>query len=240
MWQVAFNSELQKLALSITPVKEAKKFLKSKGGKSTRVLDKKTQELYGIEDSAGLMVSKGLLGIDSPPHIHVSRKIKLTEPRATFLHETGHLMDTGHSALARLKAKNRTTTFGKEFSVMAAERAANTNARNLIKRTSKNPEVDLADYDAATERAYKTYKHLAVAREAGGIPSSAMWRQLSPETVKKFNKFIYDESGTAADLVARSRMLHNVAKRLVPEYKRSVIEISRKHKDQLSLPQYNP
>tara|TARA_Y100000034_G_scaffold132334_1_gene195076 strand:- start:566 stop:1225 length:660 start_codon:yes stop_codon:yes gene_type:complete len=218
MWQAAFNNELQKLAISIAPVKEALKRTRKQGIKLERV---KT----GPE---GYPAAYGTASELETPTVFLQRSDRHVRqnPRRIFLHEVGHALDMPTVKIEKRKILERLRE--NEFPMLAHERAANTEARNIIRQTSKKPKADLREYDLEAGKSLQTHRIGAVSSRAftPAPPNVALARRLERDIA------------SFPDEYRHLRIMHNRLKKVSPEYKKSVQRISRKHKEELLRPHY--
>ena len=214
MWQVAFNKELQKLAISITPTKEALRLAKVRGTQLFRgpIYNRKTRKPEVAHLHGGLNF------------IYVPRKQPAA--RSVFLHELGHAIDlpTRRTRVMKHLARLTEAQGSKNVAMIHKERAANSEARALINKASKNPKADVADYERNMNRVgFQAYRLNAV---VSGAKKKLPPPKTPGETVDRVRAVSETEGGSQAQ-----KLMHKIRKRTVPGYKRAVKRYSRENRD---------
>lgn len=146
--------------------------------------------------------------------LEVDRGIK--NPRSTFLHEIGHLLD---------KQKTRSGPFAE----LQAEQAANANARNFIQQHATDAAKDIAQYNKDTLKHLKNYRAAAVIESISNSTDLSLLRAgINTELYRLQN--LPQLRGT--DLLDSPKFILRLLKRN-PKVRKVVQQFSHKNQDEL-------
>ena len=221
----AFIDEIQKLAVSIAPIRAGLKRMKARNIVLAREPSAEAALLTGGTSYA----PKGVFG----PQATITVRRDSPNARAEFLHELGHSIDLTTSldvASRKYGRRQLNNMFGK----LEGERVANRNARLLIKKYSKIPKEDLADFDRSAKSNLRTYK-LDIVKALANSKLIAKHGPFSDEISRLLNA-----AGVIRPDTSRKDTLLSMYKAMKrnSEFREQVRRVSRENKAILSQPHY--